>query len=99
MPEYGFSLARIFPYKDRIVDFVFMWESAGQKKPRILAYFTAWKVSVFRVIVVCIFPYSDQNNSEYGYFLLCVFCYVKRKFEEEELSFCMEFLPNGLFKM
>ena len=33
MPEYGFSLARIFPYKERIVDFVFMWESAGQKKP------------------------------------------------------------------
>ena len=41
MPEYGFSLARIFPYKDRIGDFVFMWESAGQKKTRILAYFTA----------------------------------------------------------
>ena len=38
--------------------------------------FSAWKVSVFGVILVRIFPYSvqmwentDQNNSEYGLFL------------------------------
>ena len=30
---------------------------------------TAWKVSVFGVILVRIFPHSDQNNSEYGHFL------------------------------
>ena len=33
MPEYGFSLTRIFRYKDRIVDFVLIPESAGQRKP------------------------------------------------------------------
>ena len=36
----------------------------GQKQPD-----TAWKVSVFVVILIPIFPYSDQNNSEYGHFL------------------------------
>ena len=30
---------------------------------------TAWKVFVFGVILVRIFPHSDQNNSEYGHFL------------------------------
>ena len=30
---------------------------------------TTWKVSVFGVILFRIFPYSDQNNSEYGQFL------------------------------
>ena len=37
---------------------------------------TAWKLSLFGVILVSIFPYSirmrknaDQNNSEYGHFL------------------------------
>ena len=32
MSEYGFSLTRIFPYKDRIEDFVLIRENAGQKK-------------------------------------------------------------------
>ena len=36
----------------------------GQKQPD-----TAWKVSVFVVILIPIFPYSDQNNSKYGHFL------------------------------
>ena len=42
-------------------------------------YNTAYKVSVFGVILVCIFPHSDwirrdtdQNNSEYGHFLRSV---------------------------
>ena len=30
---------------------------------------TTWKVSLFGVILVHIFPHSDQNNSEYGHFL------------------------------
>ena len=30
---------------------------------------TAKKVSVFGIILVRIFPHSDQNNSEYGHFL------------------------------
>ena len=33
MPEYLFSLTRIFSYKDRIYDSVLMWENKGQRKP------------------------------------------------------------------
>ena len=33
MREYGFSLTRILPYKDKIVDFVLMRENKGQWKP------------------------------------------------------------------
>ena len=32
------------------------------------AFSTAWKVSVFRVFLVSIFPHSDQKNPEYGHF-------------------------------
>ena len=32
MPKYGFSLTRIFSYKDRIVDSVLLRENAGQRK-------------------------------------------------------------------
>ena len=33
MPEYGFSLTGIIPYKDRIVDFVLIWKNTCQGKP------------------------------------------------------------------
>ena len=33
MPEYGFSLTRIFLYKDRIYDYVLTREDMGQRKP------------------------------------------------------------------
>ena len=33
MPEYKFSLICIFPYNDRIEDFTFIREHAGQKNP------------------------------------------------------------------
>ena len=33
MPEYGFSLTCIFPYKDRIYDYVLIRGDTGQKKP------------------------------------------------------------------
>ena len=33
MPEYGFCLNRIFPYKDRIVNSVLIKENTGQRKP------------------------------------------------------------------
>ena len=42
MAEFGFSLTRIFPYKDRILDSVFLREYTGQRKPvfwYILRYF------------------------------------------------------------
>ena len=29
-------------------------------------------MSVFGVFQVCIFPHTDQKNSEYGHFLRCV---------------------------
>ena len=33
MPEYGFSMTRILPYKDRIVGSVLIQENTGQRKP------------------------------------------------------------------
>ena len=33
MPEYGFSLTRILPYKGRIYDFILIRENAGNGKP------------------------------------------------------------------
>ena len=33
MRQYGFYLIRIFPYKDRIVDLVLIWEKTGHRKP------------------------------------------------------------------
>ena len=33
MPEYRFSLTRIFPYKDKIYDYVLIREDTGQRKP------------------------------------------------------------------
>ena len=33
MREYGFSSTRILTYKDKICDFVFIWENTGQWKP------------------------------------------------------------------
>ena len=33
MPEYGFSLTRIFPYKDRIGDAALIRENMDQRKP------------------------------------------------------------------
>ena len=43
MSEYGFSLTRIFPYKDIIVDSIPIRENAGQRKPvlrHIFAFFS-----------------------------------------------------------
>ena len=40
MLDYGLSLTRAFPYKDRIEDSVLIRENTGQKKNRILEYFT-----------------------------------------------------------
>lgn len=41
--EYGFSLIRIFSYKDRICDFVFIRESKIQRKP------VSWLILFFGV--------------------------------------------------
>ena len=38
LPEYGFSLTRIFPYKDRIEYSVLMRGHTGQRKP-VVSYF------------------------------------------------------------
>ena len=33
MREYGFSVTRILPYKDKLVDFVLIRENTGHLKP------------------------------------------------------------------
>ena len=33
MPKHGFPLTRLFPYKDRIYDSVFIRKNLGQRKP------------------------------------------------------------------
>ena len=40
MLEYEFYMSGIFPHKDGIYESVFIWEYTGQKKTRILTYFT-----------------------------------------------------------
>ena len=40
MPENGFSLTPIFPYKDRIVDSVLIREYTGQRKPYCGMFYT-----------------------------------------------------------
>ena len=48
MQEHGFSLTRIFPYKDRIKDSVLIREYTGQRKPifwDILRNATYFKIS------------------------------------------------------
>ena len=54
MSEYGFSLTRIFSYKDRVVDTVLIRENTGQRKPIFcLTYFTQWELnSQNRIIVI-----------------------------------------------
>ena len=42
MQEYGFSLTRIFPYKDRIIDSILIRENAVRQKTRFLAYFAQY---------------------------------------------------------
>ena len=34
MQKYGFSVTRILPYKDKIVNSVLIWENTGQWKPQ-----------------------------------------------------------------
>ena len=33
MPEYEFALTRIFPYKNRVSEFVLTWENSDHRKP------------------------------------------------------------------
>ena len=40
MPECGFFLTRIFPYKDRIVYFKFIREDTGQRKAELCIFYT-----------------------------------------------------------
>ena len=43
MPEYGFSLTCVLPYKDRIVDFFYTGKH-GPDKTRLAAYFAHWQL-------------------------------------------------------
>ena len=33
MPEFGFSLTRVLPYKDKTVHSAVIWENTGQRNP------------------------------------------------------------------
>ena len=52
--------------------------------------YTAWKVSIFGVILFCIFSHSDQNNSKYGHF------YVVTVNEKRPLLFFLHQFLNFL---
>ena len=41
------------------------WESSFLLAIALTSPFTAWKMFVCGIILVCLFPRSDQNNSEY----------------------------------
>ena len=50
---------------------------------------TAWKVSIFAVILVRMRENADQNNSEYGHFLRSantVISFKKRRFASQQLN-------------
>lgn len=44
MPGHGFSLIRVYPYKDRLEEYVLIRENKAQRKHSILAYFTQYIV-------------------------------------------------------
>ena len=44
MPGHGFSLIRVYPYKDRLEEYVLIRENKGQRKHSILANFTQYIV-------------------------------------------------------
>ena len=62
---------------------------------------TTWKVSVFGVILICIFLHlgwmrqsTDQNNSEYEHFLRSDNLQQKERFDEVEFNFFPVMLTN-----
>ena len=50
-------------------------------------FLTAWKVPVLGVILIHIFPHSDQNNSEYGHFLRSAFFWNKSMAERSNTHY------------
>ena len=58
-----FKFARTFSKKVM----VFTKDASDFEKISALLTYTAWKVSVFGVILVCIFPHSKLNTERYGY--------------------------------
>ena len=57
----NFKIAKSRPVQDQKNIFTY---SLAKLIADYLKPLTAWKVSVFGVILVCIFPHSDQNNSK-----------------------------------
>ena len=70
MSEYGFSLTRTIPYKDRIFDFVFIEKYAGQWKP------VFWHI-LRNVNFECMVN-KDSKNSFLGPFLNLIFKFLKK---------------------
>ena len=46
MQEYEFSPTRIFPYKDKIVDFVLIRENTGQKNPYFCIFYAMFEAMI-----------------------------------------------------
>ena len=68
MPEYGFSLTRIFPCKGRIEEFVLIRENADRRKPvfwRILHSVSSSKFNEDQVNRFCLFYliFSETNKN------------------------------------
>ena len=75
MRAYWFSLTRIFPYKDRIVDSVLIWEYTVQWKPvcwHILRSVLNDNLYIFHCFVVLFKKKKDMKNHKYHFCLLFV---------------------------
>ena len=60
MREYGFSLTRILPYKDKIVDFVLIRENSGQWKP-LFSYICLFIYFIYILFYVDIYNKSIKS--------------------------------------
>ena len=58
MREYGFSLTRILPYRDRIIDSVLIWENTGQWKP--VFFSILWNVQMLDMLLEVLWALSNK---------------------------------------
>ena len=72
MPEEEFSLTHIFPYKDRIIDYVLIQENTGKISP--------YSSTFYAVFSWCFLNYGLLNNS------LWFFCFFFIKSENKLLE-------------
>ena len=107
MPEYEFSVYRIFPYKDVIVDSVLIEGKCGSEKTCTLSYFTQWNLNrihqKFEYVVIRI---SDLNNENSMIFFQHFLTFSSGDFEVDETTWgdvsvfflcCAMFLNKGWY--